>query len=79
MNLLSSRWKNIIVILISFGCIAFFLGQFLNPFSNTMFSFHDMTQFARVVSFTNALQQFQIPPHIAVPLSVWRNILSRTF
>lgn len=45
--------------------IVFFLGRNLNPFSSTMFTFHDSTQPARIQQFVSELKQLHIPPRIA--------------
>ncbi len=45
--------------------IIFFLGRNLNPFSSTMFTFHDSTQPARIQQFVLELKQLHIPPRIA--------------
>lgn len=49
--------------------VIFFLGRNLNPFTPTMFTFHDETQPARVQQFVLNLKNLQIPPRIAPDLS----------
>ncbi|QQG44565.1 MAG: hypothetical protein HYW86_01455 [Candidatus Roizmanbacteria bacterium] len=55
----------ILLFLIILSVSIFLWSKNLNPFSDRMFSFHDITQFARVSEFTYALQTFQIPPRMA--------------
>ena len=45
--------------------IIFFLGHNLNPFSSSMFTFHDSTQPVRIQQFVSELKRFHIPPRIA--------------
>ncbi len=45
--------------------IVFFIGRNLNPFSSTMFTFHDSTQPVRIQQFISELKKFHIPPRIA--------------
>ncbi len=45
--------------------IIFFLGRNLNPFSSSMFTFHDSTQPARIQQFVSELKHLHIPPRIA--------------
>ena len=49
--------------------VIFFLGRNLNPFTPTMFTFHDETQPARVQQFVLNLKNLQIPPRIAPDFS----------
>lgn len=42
-----------------------FLGRELNPFSQKIFNFHDITQFSRISEFTYNIKNLQIPPRIA--------------
>lgn len=49
--------------------IIFFLGRNLNPFSPTMFTFHDDSQAARVQQFVLNIKNFEIPPRIAPDFS----------
>jgi hypothetical protein len=42
-----------------------FFGKNLNPFSPTMFQFHDETQPARIQQFTSNLKKIEIPPRVA--------------
>ncbi|MDO9028476.1 MAG: hypothetical protein Q7U68_06420 [Candidatus Roizmanbacteria bacterium] len=49
--------------------IVFFLGRNLNPFSSSMFTFHDETQPARIQQFVLNLKQLKIPPRIAPDFS----------
>ena len=58
-----------IVFVIVLLLIIFFLGRNLNPFSSTMFTFHDSTQPARVQQFVLNLKTLKIPPRIAPDFS----------
>jgi len=49
--------------------IIFYLGRNLNPFSSTMFTFHDESQPARVQQFALNLKNLKIPPRIAPDFS----------
>ncbi|MBI3366080.1 hypothetical protein HY041_00430, partial [Candidatus Roizmanbacteria bacterium] len=54
---------------IIFVFIVFFFGRNLNPFSNSMFTFHDETQPARIEQFVLDLKNLQIPPRFAPDFS----------
>lgn len=48
-----------------FTLIILWFGRSLNPFSNTMFTFHDQTQAARIQEFVFDIKNLQIPPRLA--------------
>ncbi len=52
-----------------FLLVIFFFGRNLNPFSDTMFTFHDETQPARIQQFVLDLKNLQIPPRLAPDFS----------
>ena len=54
-----------IIFAVALLLIVFFLGRNLNPFSSSMFTFHDSTQPARIQQFVSELKQLHIPPRIA--------------
>jgi hypothetical protein len=56
--------QKIVFVLFIIGIVVL-LGRNLNPFSPQFFTFHDLTQVARVQEFTYSLKSFQIPPRIA--------------
>lgn len=58
-----------VVFFITFFFILAFFGRNLNPFSNTMFIFHDETQPARIQQFVLDLKNLQIPPRLAPDFS----------
>lgn len=58
-----------IVFIVVLLLIIFFLGRNLNPFTSTMFTFHDETQPARIQQFALNLKSLQIPPRIAPDFS----------
>lgn len=60
--------KKIVFCLVLILTLIFF-GKNLNPFSDNMFNFHDMTQPARIQQFTLNLQNFKIPPRLAPDFS----------
>lgn len=65
--LLHQYIKNIsrLLIFIVLALLIFLLGRNLNPFSDKMFNFHDMTQLARISEFTYNIKNLQIPPRMA--------------
>lgn len=65
--LLHQYIKNIsrLLMVIVLVLLIFLLGRDLNPFSNKMFNFHDMTQLARISEFTYNIKNLQIPPRMA--------------
>ncbi len=58
-----------IVLAVVLLLVVIFLGRNLNPFSSTMFIFHDETQPARIQQFVLNLKNLQIPPRIAPDFS----------
>lgn len=58
-----------IIFLAVFLLIIAFYGRSLNPFSDTMFVFHDETQPARIQQFILNLKNLQIPPRVAQDFS----------
>lgn len=58
-----------VTFVIVFIIILISLGKSLNPFTNEMFQFHDVTQPARIQQFTLNIKNGQIPPRIAPDFS----------
>lgn len=58
-----------IVLVVFLILIIFLFGKNLNPFSSSMFEFHDSTQLARINQFTLNLKELKIPPRIAPDFS----------
>lgn len=65
MNLHNNRLINTLIFLFFCIILIFVLGRDLNPFSDKMFTFHDITQNARVLSYTSELKELHIPPQIS--------------
>lgn len=60
---------NKIVFVVVFILVVLFFGRNLNPFSSTMFIFHDETQPARIQQFVLDLKNLQIPPRMTPDFS----------
>ena len=58
-----------LVLAIVFLFVVLWLGRSLNPFSSSMFTFHDETQAARIHQFVLNLKNLKIPPRIAPDFS----------
>ncbi len=58
-----------IIFIIVFILILFLFGKNLNPFSNSMFTFHDETQPARIQQFVLDLKKGRVPPRLAPDFS----------
>lgn len=64
------KLRKINILLITGLILSAYIGwETLNPFSSTMFDFHDETQVGRVASFTNNLKEGNIPPRLAPEFS----------
>jgi hypothetical protein len=57
------------IFLIAFIAVILFFGRNLNPFSDTVFTFHDETQPARIQQFVTELRNLHIPPRLAPDFS----------
>ena len=58
-----------IIFFITLILVVVFFGRNLNPFSNSMFTFNDETQPARIQQFVLGLKNLQIPPRLAPDFS----------
>lgn len=58
-----------LIFAVVFVLIIIVFGRNLNPFSNSMFTFHDETQPARIQQFVLDLKNLQIPPRLAPDFS----------